>query len=418
MALRADFLIHNTSEALTCAGPAPRRGARQRDARAIQRGAVASFQGRIVFVGFESLVSHEVELDPGATVIDAGGGALLPGFVDPHTHVVFAGDRRDELRRRLAGATYAQVAAEGGGILSTVVATRSAGEDAIAAATRGRLDEMLRCGTTTCEAKSGYGLTTDSELKLLRVLARLGREQAIEISPTFMGAHEIPIEYRGRPQSYVKLVVDEMLPLVAGEGLAEWCDVFCETDVFTPGDARRILTAARDAGLKLRIHADELGASGGALVAAELGARSADHLIFIDEDGADRLAAAGVVATLLPIAAFYLKLERFAPGRMLIKRNVPVALATDVNPGGGFSPSMPFAMTLACFGMGLTFEEALVGATINAAYSLDRHDRVGSLEVGKQMDAVIVDGPAIDLVRIGAPTIRTVVKKGHVVAHG
>ena len=418
MALRADFLIHNTSEALTCAGPAPRKGARQRDARAIQRGAVASFQGRIVFVGFESLVSHEVELNPGATVIDAGGGALLPGFVDPHTHVVFAGDRRDELRRRLAGATYAQVAAEGGGILSTVVATRSAGEDAIAAATRGRLDEMLRCGTTTCEAKSGYGLTTDSELKLLRVLARLGREQAIEISPTFMGAHEIPIEYRGRPQSYVKLVVDEMLPLVAGEGLAEWCDVFCETDVFTPGDARRILTAAREAGLKLRIHADELGASGGALVAAELGVRSADHLIFIDEDGADRLAAAGVVATLLPIAAFYLKLERFAPGRMLIKRNVPVALATDVNPGGGFSPSMPFAMTLACFGMGLTFEEALVGATINAAYSLDRHDRVGSLEVGKQMDAVIVDGPAIDLVRIGAPTIRTVVKKGRVVAHG
>ena len=418
MALRADFLIHNTAEALTCAGPAPRKGARQRDARAIQRGAVASFQGRIVFVGFESLVSHEVELDPGATVIDAGGGALLPGFVDPHTHVVFAGDRRDELRRRLAGATYAQVAAGGGGILSTVVATRSADEDALAAATRGRLDEMLRCGTTTCEAKSGYGLTTDSELKLLRVLARLGREQPIEISPTFMGAHEIPVEYRGRPQGYVKLVVDEMLPLVAGEGLAEWCDVFCETDVFTPGDARRILTAAREAGLKLRIHAEELGASGGALVAAELGVRSADHLIFIDEDGADRLAAAGVVATLLPIAAFYLKLERFAPGRMLIKRNVPVALATDVNPGGGFSPSMPFAMTLACFGMGLTFEEALVGATINAAYSLDRHDRVGSLEVGKQMDAVVVDGPAIDLVRIGAPTIRTVVKKGHVVAHG
>jgi imidazolonepropionase len=416
--LRADFLIHNTTEVLTCAGPAPRRGARQRDARPIQRAAVASFEGRIVFVGFESLVSHEVQLDPGATVIDAGGGALLPGFVDPHTHVVFAGDRRDELRRRLAGATYAQVAAEGGGILSTVVATRSAPEEAIVTATRGRLDEMLRCGTTTCEAKSGYGLTTDSELKLLNVLARLGREHAIEISPTFMGAHEIPIEYRDRRQGYVNLVVNEMLPLVTGEGLAEWCDVFCETDVFTPTDARRILTAAREAGLKLRIHADELGASGGSLVAAELGARSADHLVFIDEEGADRLAAAGVVATLLPIAAFYLKLGRFAPGRMLVARGVPVALATDVNPGGGFSPSMPFAMTLACFGMGLTFEEALVGATLNAAYALDRHDRVGSLEVGKQMDAVIVDGPAIDIVRIGAPTIATVVKKGHVVAHG
>jgi len=414
----ADFLIHNTCEVLTCAGPAPRRGARQRDARPIQRAAVASLQGRIVFVGFESLLKHEVELMPAATVIDAGGGALVPGFVDPHTHVVFAGDRRDELRRRLAGVTYAQVAAEGGGILSTVVATRSAPEEAIASATRGRLDEMLRSGTTTCEAKSGYGLTVDAELKLLRVLARLGAEHAIEISPTFMGAHEIPIEYRDRRQAYVKLVVDDMLPLVTHEHLAEWCDVFCETDVFTPDDARRILTAARDAGLKLRIHADELGPSGGSLVASELCVRSADHLIFVDESGADRLAAAGVVATLLPIASFYLKLGRFAPGRMLIMHSVPVALATDVNPGGGFSPSMPFAMTLACFGMGLTFEEALVGATINAAYSLDRHDRLGSLEVGKQMDAVIVDGPAIDLVRVGASTIRAVVKKGRVVAHG
>jgi imidazolonepropionase len=416
--LVADFLIHNTCEVLTCAGPAPRRGARQRDARPIQRAAVASLQGRIVFVGFESLLKHEVELTPAATVIDAGGGALVPGFVDPHTHVVFAGDRRDELRRRLAGATYAQVAAEGGGILSTVVATRSAPEEAIADATRARLNEMLRCGTTTCEAKSGYGLTVDAEIKLLRVLARLGAEHAIEISPTFMGAHEIPIEYRDRRHAYVNLVVDDMLPLVTREHLAEWCDVFCETDVFTPDDARRILTAARDAGLKLRIHADELGPSGGSLVASELGVRSADHLIFLDEDGADRLAAAGVVATLLPIASFYLKLGRFAPGRMLIMHAVPVALATDVNPGGGFSPSMPFAMTLACFGMGLTFEEALVGATINAAYSLDRHDRLGSLEVGKQMDAVIVDGPAIDLVRVGAATIRTVVKKGRVVAHG
>jgi imidazolonepropionase len=416
--LVADFLIHNTCEVLTCAGPAPRRGARQRDARPIQRAAVASLQGRIVFVGFESLLKHEVELAPAATVIDAGGGALVPGFVDPHTHVVFAGDRRDELRRRLAGATYAQVAAEGGGILSTVVATRSAPEEAIADATRARLDEMLRCGTTTCEATSGYGLTVDAEIKLLRVLARLGAEHAIEISPTFMGAHEIPIEYRDRRHAYVNLVVDDMLPLVTHDHLAEWCDVFCETDVFTPDDARRILTAARDAGLKLRIHADELGPSGGSLVASELGVRSADHLIFLDENGADRLAAAGVVATLLPIASFYLKLGRFAPGRMLIAHAVPVALATDVNPGGGFSPSMPFAMTLACFGMGLTFEEALVGATINAAYSLDRHDRLGSLEVGKQMDAVIVNGPAIDLVRVGASTIRTVVKKGRVVAHG
>ncbi len=416
MALLADFLIHNTCEVLTCAGPAPRHGARQGDARAIRRAAVASHQGRIVFIGFESLVSHEVELAPGAVVIDAGGGAVLPGFVDPHTHVVFAGDRREELRRRLAGATYAQIAAEGGGILSTVVATRAATEDALVAATRGRLDEMLRCGTTTCEAKTGYGLTTASELKLLEVLARLRREHAIEIVPTFMGAHEVPIEYRDHRQAYIDLVVNEMLPLVAADGLAEWCDVFCETGVFTPHDSRQILEAGRAAGLKLRIHADEFGPSGGSRVAADLRVRSADHLMFIDDAGAAALAGAGVVATLLPIASFYLKVGRFAPGRLLIERGVPVALGTDVNPGGGFSPSIPFAMALACFGMGLTFEEALVAATINAAYSLDLHDRVGSLEVGKQMDAVIVDGPAIDVVRVGAATVRTVVKNGGVCA--
>jgi imidazolonepropionase len=275
---------------------------------------------------------------------------------------------------------------------------------------------MLRCGTTTCEAKSGYGLDTESELKMLRVLRELDRSQPVEISSTFMGAHEVPVEYRDRRADYVRLVIEEMIPAVAREQLAEWCDVFCETGVFTPAESAQILTAAKRAGMKPRIHADELGSSGGSGTAAAVGARSADHLIFVDEAGADGMARAGTVATLLPIAAFYLKLDRFAPARMLIERGVAVALATDVNPGGGFSPSMPFAMTLACFGMGLTFEESLVGATINAAYSIDRHDRVGSLEPGKQMDAVIVDGPAIDLIRVGAQTIRAVIKRGRVVA--
>jgi len=411
----ADFLIRNTAEVLTCAGPAPRRGHAQADARSIARAAIAAHEGRIVFIGFESLLSEEVELTPGATIVDARGGAVVPGFVDPHTHVVYSGDRREELRRRLAGLTYKDIAAEGGGILSTVVATRAATEAQLAADTRRRLDEMLRCGTTTCEAKSGYGLTKESELKMLRVVRALAADHAIEISPTFMGAHEIPIEYRDRRRAYVKLLVEEMIPAVAREGLAEWCDVFCETGVFTRDESREILQAARAAGMKLRIHADELGRSGGSELAAELPVRSADHLIYIDEAGAQALARAGVVATLLPIAAFYLKLGRFAPGRMLITSSVPVALATDVNPGGGFSPSMPFAMTLACFGMGLTFEEALVGSTINAAYALDRHQRVGSLEVGKQMDAVIVGGPAIDLIRVGAETIHAVIKKGRVV---
>ena len=412
----ADFLIHNTSEVLTCAGPAPRAGSRQGDVRSIARAAVAAYAGRIVFVGFESLVSGEVELAPDARILDARAGVVVPGFVDPHTHVVFAGDRREELRRRLAGASYEEIAADGGGILSTVIATRAASERQLASDTRARLDEMLRCGTTTCEAKSGYGLTTEDELKMLRVIRTLAADHPIELSPTFMGAHEVPIEYRDRRGDYVNLVIHEMIPAVARERLAEWCDVFCEAGVFTPEESCAILQAARRAGMKLRVHADELGATGGSRVAAEVGARSADHLIFVDEASADRLAGAGVVATLLPIAAFYLKLGRFAPARMLIERGVAVALATDVNPGGGFSPSMPFALSLACFGMGLTFEEALVAATINAAYSLDRHERVGSLEEGKQCDALVLDGPAIDVPRVGVDTIRHVVKRGRVVS--
>jgi imidazolonepropionase len=414
----ADFLIHNTTELLTCAGPAPRIGRAQADAGSIPRGVVASRRGEIVFAGAESEWNHAGQLTPDAVVIDAGGGSVVPGFVDAHTHAVFAGDRRGELRRRLAGASYADIAAAGGGIVSTVNATRAASDDDLASATRRRLDEMLRAGTTTCEIKSGYGLTTESELRTLRVIRALARDHAIEIAATFMGAHEVPLEYRDRRRACIDVIVGEMIPAVARERLAEWCDVFCETGVFTPDESREILLAARDAGMKLRIHADELGPSGGSRVAADLRVRSADHLIFVDEAGAEALAASGVVATLLPIASLYLKLGRFAPARMLVDRGVAVALATDVNPGGGFSPSVPFALTLACFAMGLTFEEALVAATINGAYSLDRHARVGSLEAGKQMDAVVVSGPAIDLVRVGAPVIRAVVKKGRVVHAG
>jgi imidazolonepropionase len=413
--VRASLLIRNIAEVLTCAGPAPRVGRAQRDVGSRPRAVIAAEADTIVFVGAEDEWQRAGSLADGATVLDARNGAVVPGFVDAHTHVIFAGDRRSELRRRLAGATYAEIAAAGGGIVSTVRATRDASPEELASATRRRLDEMLRCGTTTCEAKSGYGLTTASELKLLRVLRDLNASHPIDLSTTFMGAHEVPLEYRERRGEYVRLVVDEMIPAVAAEQLAEWCDVFCESGVFTPAESAEILVAAGRAGMKTRIHADELGASGGSHTAATCGARSADHLIFVDEQGADALARAGTVATLLPIAAFYLKLGRFAPARMLIDRGVAIALATDVNPGGGFSPSMPFAMTLACFAMGLTFEEALVAATLNAAYSIDRHARVGSLEPGKQMDAVIVNGPAIDLIRVGAATIRAVIKRGQVV---
>lgn len=411
----ADFLIENAAVVATCAGPAPRRGAAQREISSLTNAVVASADGEIVYVGPRDGLADRVHVQRGATRIDAKGCTIVPGFVDAHTHACFAGDRLDELRRRLAGTTYEQIAAEGGGIVRTVERTRGASEDELVAATLPRLDEMLACGTTTAEAKSGYGLTTESELRQLRVIRRLDQEHAVDLVPTFMGAHEIPVDYRSRRQDYIALVIGEMLPRVAEEGLAEWCDVFCEDGVFTPKESAAVLTAGRHFGLRPRIHADELGPSGGSLVAAEVGARSADHLLFVDERGIAALAAANTCATLLPIAAFYLRLGRYAPARALIDSGVPVALATDINPGAGFSPSMPFAMTLACFAMKMTLEEALVAATLNAAWSIGRAESVGSLEPGKLMDAVVVKGDLADVLRIGVPAIRMVIKRGKVV---
>jgi len=411
----ADFLIDNADLVATCAGPGPRRGAAQRDIGAIPNASVAGYEGRIVFVGSAADATATVTLTKAAEVIPGEGRTVVPGFVDPHTHLVFAGDRRDELRRRLAGATYAEIAAAGGGIVKTVAATREATEHQLVDLARKRLAEMLSHGTTTAEAKSGYGLDLASERRMLRAIKTVSAGQPIDLIPTFMGAHEVPVEFRGRRPDYVKLIVDEMIPSIAAEHLAEWCDVFCEQGVFTPEESRAILEAGLRHGLKPRIHADELALSGGSRVAAEVGARSADHLIFVDAEHARMLAAKNVVATLLPAAAFFLKLGRYAPARMLIDEGVAVALASDLNPGGGFTTSMPFVMTLACFGMNLTFEEALVGATINAAASLDRADSIGSLEVGKQLDAVIVDGMLTDLIRVGAPVITKVIKHGRVV---
>jgi len=412
----ADFLIENASVVVTCAGPAPRRGPAQRDTTPLHDAVVAAHQGVIVYVGPAGAVPDELDLHPDAVRIDARGCTVVPGFVDPHTHVIFAGDRRDELRRRLLGASYESIAAEGGGISKTVTLTRAASEEALADAARVRLDEMLAAGTTTCEAKSGYGLTTESELTQLRVIRTLNRSHEMDLVATFLGAHEVPVEYRSRRADYVTAIIEDMIPRVAGDGLADWCDVFCDTGFFTPEESIAILDAGRRAGLMPRIHADQLACSGGCQVAATVGARSADHLLYADEAGADALAASGVCATLLPSAAFYLKLGRFAPARMLIDRGVPVALATDLNPGGGFSPSMPFAMALACFGMHMTLEESLIASTLNAAWSLDRADTVGSLEPGKLMDAVVIRGGLVELLRVGSGTSLTVIKRGKVVA--
>jgi imidazolonepropionase len=409
------FVIRHIKQLITCAGGAPRRGVDQRTLPIVEDGAVAADGERILFAGADRDLPASLTSAPDTRVIDGRALSVVPGFVDGHTHALFGGDRREELRRRLGGASYAEIAAQGGGIVSTVRATRAASEEDLAASARVRLSEMLACGTTTAEIKSGYGLDLETELKMLRAIGRLASEQPVDLVPTFMGAHEFPVEYRERREDYVRLVIDEMIPAVAASGLAEWCDVFCETGVFTPDQSTRILQAGAARGLKPRIHADELGPSGGSQVAAVVGARSADHLIFVPEDGIRALREAGVVATLLPTAAFYLKLGRFAPARALIDAGVPVALATDVNPGGGFSPSMPFAMTLGCFAMGLTFEEALSAATINGAYSLDRDQSIGSLEPGKLMDAVLIAGDAIDLIRVGMPSIARVIKRGRIV---
>ena len=413
--IRADLILRNVRELMTCAGPAPLAGSRQREVLPLHDATIASFHGRIVYVGSARDATSALDAAPDARIVDASEISVVPGFVDPHTHLVFAGDRRDELRRRLAGATYAEIAAAGGGILSTVTATRAASEDELVRQSLDRLDEMLTCGTTTCEVKSGYGLDLATELKMLRAAARLDAAQPIDIVRTFLGAHEVPPEYRTRRTDYVKLVVDEMIPEVARATAAEWCDVFCEQGVFTPEESTRILEAGAAHGLKPRVHADELGASGGSQVAAQVAARSADHLVYVQSDGIEDMARAGVTATLLPNAAFYLKLGRFAPARALIDAGVPVALATDINPGGGFSPSMPFAMSIACFQMNMTFEEALAAATLNAAWSLDRSAEVGSLETGKMMDAVLVRGDAINLIRNGAPSIAAVIKRGRLV---
>lgn len=411
----ADLLVTNIRELVTCRGTTSLNGTRQREVVSVRDAAIVSRNGRIVFVGASREVAPIVMARGGATY-DADGRSVVPGFVDPHTHAMFAGDRREELRRRLAGASYAEIAAAGGGIVSTVAATRAASEDDLAEHTKRQLDEMLACGTTTCEVKSGYGLNTETELKMLRALNAVATRHPIDVVPTFMGAHEVPPEFRSQRAEYVDLVINEMIPAVAAERAAAWCDVFCETGVFTPEESTRILEAGLRAGLSARIHADELGASGGSHVAAAVGARSADHLVFVPPDGIEAMGRAGVVATLLPTAAFYLKLGRFAPARALIDGGVAVALATDVNPGGGFSPSMPFAMTLACFGMGFTFEEALTAATINAAHSLDVARDVGTLEVGKLADFVVVDGDPINLIRVGAPSVAAVFKAGRLVS--
>jgi len=384
----ADLLIEDAAELLTLDGPpGPRAGPAQSELGLIQGGAVAARDGRIVAVGASAEVRARIELAPGARVYSAAGRVVMPGFVDPHTHLIFAGDRAAEFARRLAGASYLDVLAGGGGILDTVRQTRLASLDDLLAGARRRLRRMLAAGTTTVEMKSGYGLTVEDELKILRVAkALIGG-----VARTFMGAHAVPPEFRGRRQAYVDLVCEEMIPRVADEYLAEYCDVLCEKGAFSVEESRRILETGVEHGLKPKVHADEMVALGGAELAAELRAVSADHLSKTSEQGLRALAEAGTVAVLLPGTGLFL--GHAARARRMVELGIPVALGTDFNPGTCPIESMAMIVGLACAQLGLSVAEAIVGATVNAAHAIGRGGRVGSLREGKQADLLVLDAP-------------------------
>jgi imidazolonepropionase len=360
-----------------------------RDLAIIEDGALLVRNRTIERVGkraeIEPLMTADVE------VFDVGGRIVLPGFVDAHAHPVFAGNRVDEYELRSQGATYQEIAARGGGIRSTVRRTRSASPEALFEAGRRYARWFLRSGTTTIEAKSGYGLTVEDELKLLRTIRRLNAETPLNYVPTFLGAHDVPDEFRERREEYVTLVIDEMLPAVVTENLAEFCDVFCEERVFTIEESRRILNAAKRAGLGIRMHADQLSLSGGALLAAELSAVTADHLEHTDAAGIAALAKADVQPVLLPGSVYALGSTRYPAAREMIDAGLPVVLATDFNPGSSPTPSMPMILSLASTHMKLSPAEAINATTINAAYSLKRGHQIGSLERGKCADFVVHD---------------------------
>lgn len=382
--------IINCAQLVTLRGvPRPRVGPEMRDLAIIEDGAMLVQGGRIEMVGARSEV--EPRIDANCEVVDAGGRVVMPGFVDAHTHPVFAGTRVGEYEQRASGATYQEIAGAGGGIRSTVRRTRQASEDELIQQAKRYSRWFLRTGTTTIEAKSGYGLSVEDELKILRAIRRLNQETQLRYVPTFLGAHEVPDEFRGRSAAYVDLVVGEMLPRVAAEKLAEYCDVFCEAGVFTPDETRRILIAAREQEMGLRVHVDQLSLGGGAQLAAELGATTADHLEYTDAVGIRALRAAGVQPVLLPGSVYALGLTRYPAAREMIEVGLAVVLATDFNPGSSPTPSIPMVLSLASTRMKMTPAEGFTAVTINAAYSLGRGDELGSLEAGKLADFAVQD---------------------------
>jgi len=418
--MNGNMIIRNASEVVTCSGFAAKKGQQMADLNIVRDGAVLVREGNIALVGTTERVMAEIaaagEDMEGLDIVDATGKAVLPGFVDSHTHLVFGGYRAEEFSWRLRGDSYMEIMQRGGGIRNTVEATREASAEELFHLGVRRLDSMLAFGVTTVEGKSGYGLDRDTEIKQLEVMARLDAAHYVDVVPTFLGAHAVPEAYKGREDDFIDWLIEAVLPEVAERNLAEFCDVFCERNVFSVDQSRRLLRGARLAGLKAKLHADEIVQLGGAELAAEIGAVSADHLLQASDDGIRRMAGEGVVATLLPGTAFSLKAP-YARGRFMIDSGCAVALATDFNPGSCFTESIPLVFALASLYMGLTPAEAVTALTINGAAALDRADRIGSIDPGKQGDLVVLEHPSHLFLpyHIGVSTVEKVIKSGNLV---
>lgn len=406
-------LVITNANIYTPVGTAGKRGAEMGDILHIEKGGIIIEDGIIRWVGPESEMPEPEGHVRDEVYMDALGRAVLPGFVDSHTHLVFGGYRPEEFGWRLKGDTYMSIMERGGGIQSTVNATRAASAEELREKAEWYLDEMSAMGVTTVEAKSGYGLDTETEERMLCVIRELGEdpERKVDVVSTFLGAHAVPKEYKGRTAEYVDLIIKEMLPRF--RDMAEFCDIFTEKNVFELEDSRRLLEAAREAGYKLKMHADEIVSLGGAELAADLGAVSADHLLHVSDEGIRRMAESGTVATLLPLTAFALK-EEFAPARKFIDAGCTVALATDLNPGSCFSGSIPLTIALACIYMKMSVEETLTALTLNGAAAIDRADRIGSIEAGKQGDVVILHFDTLDALPyyVGMNCVDVTIKNG------
>jgi len=391
----------------------PKAGAGQGELARFPEGALLVENGLILAVGSESRVRSRTAEGESVEEVDCGGRCMVPGFVDPHTHICFAATREAEFGLRLEGTPYLEILRQGGGILSSVRAIGATGEEELYRSTMDRVKTALSLGTTSLEIKSGYGLDTDNELKMLRVIGRVAESAAQDVVATFLGAHAVPESYQARPDDFITHIIEEMLPAVSAQGIARFCDIFCEEGVFTIAQGRRLLRAARSHGMGLKIHADEVNDLGGAGLAAELGAISADHLLAANSKNLEAMAAAGVIATLLPATAYSLR-KNYARARLMIEKKLPVALATDCNPGSSLTESMPFVIGLAVLNMEMTPAEALTGATLNAAYAIGIADRAGSLDAGKQADFLLLDGesPAILAYHAGVSPVASVYKKG------